>query len=253
MVNCLTVVPATFVLNRPDWYKEKMLASGFPVLAVGSAFVVTGTITQICERINERMVPLNRIIVMAIGGLCILAASIVFTIVVIVGNKQDDYAIVRATAVYCWLALFLDIIYIILAVVWPQDETDELISQQPNNVVEQSEHVANNATNVLIDANASNTPTVKGSLRAPRSQQGVRSERSRRGSIRSDKSPRRSERSGVRNVERSRHGVHRSYRSGRSSRRSGKNTGRSRRSRRRSGSGSQHSEDRREAAVAGRM
>lgn len=36
---------------------------------------------------------------MAIGGLCIFAASIVFTVAVIMGNKQEEHAIVCATAV----------------------------------------------------------------------------------------------------------------------------------------------------------
>lgn len=66
----IAVAPATFILNRPGWYKEKVLASGFPVLAVGSVFVVIAMTTQICERINERMVPLNVSVVVFLFFIC---------------------------------------------------------------------------------------------------------------------------------------------------------------------------------------
>uniref|UniRef100_A0A915BTT7 Uncharacterized protein n=2 Tax=Parascaris univalens TaxID=6257 RepID=A0A915BTT7_PARUN len=174
----IAVAPATFILNRPGWYKEKALASGFPVLAVGSVFVVIAMTTQICERINERMIPLNRIILMAIGCLCIFTASIVFTVAVIMGNKREEYAIACATATYCWLAVLLDIVYIILSIVWPQDDVEQLLSQR----LQGSGRVANNSCSIPIDANAQ-VPVVNGSLKPPRSQRSIPREHSMRGSI----------------------------------------------------------------------
>ncbi|VDK17438.1 unnamed protein product [Anisakis simplex] len=65
-----------------------MLASGLPVLVIGATLVTIGAITQVIERINEQMIPLNRIILMAIGGICLIASSIVFT--VFFSNERNE-------------------------------------------------------------------------------------------------------------------------------------------------------------------
>uniref|UniRef100_A0A0M3I1B8 MARVEL domain-containing protein n=1 Tax=Ascaris lumbricoides TaxID=6252 RepID=A0A0M3I1B8_ASCLU len=213
----IAVAPATFILNRPGWYKEKVLASGFPVLAVGSVFVVIAMTTQICERINERMVPLNRIILMAIGGLCIFAASIVFTVAVIMGNKQEEHAIVCATARIILMAIgglcifAASIVFTVAVIMGNKQEEYAIVCATAG-----SGRAVNNAGSELIDANAQ-VPVVKGSLRPPRSQRSIPSERNMRGSINSEGSIGHSKRIGQRDAKVER----RTLRSDRHSHRSG--------------------------------